>query len=127
MSEPSKRAPAQKVVRRIAQHEGQFAIASVTWHELRFGAERLPDVMRRDALRESIELLRALVPIYDYDVAAADWHARQRAKMLFAGRTEQPFDGQIAAIATTRRLTLVTANTKHFTDYEDLGVVDWSR
>ena len=126
VSDTMKKAPTPKLLRRISLHEGHLAIASVTWHELRFGVERLPGGKRREALREALELWRALVPILDYDANAADWHARQRARLLSAGRTEQLFDGQIAAVAATRRLTLVTANTKHFRHYADLTLADWS-
>jgi tRNA(fMet)-specific endonuclease VapC len=121
------RIPRPKVLRRLALHEGHLAIASVTWHELRFGTERLPDLKRRDALSEALELWRSRVPVLDYDLLAADWHARQRASLQKTGRSEQLFDGQIAAIAATRHLTLVTANTKHFAHYEELTLVDWSR
>jgi predicted nucleic acid-binding protein len=34
-------------------------------------------------------------------------------------------DGQIAAIAFTQNLTLVTRNRKHFDLFEGLHVVDW--
>lgn len=127
VSEPLKRVPNPKVVRRLALHEGQYAIAAVTWHELRFGAERLADGKRKDALREALALLRSAAPIFDYDAAAAEWHAEQRARLQSQGRTEQPFDGQIAAIAATRRLTLVTANIKDFEPYDGVEIANWSR
>lgn len=127
VSEPLRRVPNAKIVRRLSLHEGQYGIAAVTWHELRFGAERLPDGKRKDALREALELLRTTAPIFEYDAAAAEWHARQRARLLSNGWTEQTFDGQIAAVASTRRLTLVTANTKHFEPYDDVDLANWSR
>lgn len=127
VSEPLRRVPNAKVVRQLALHEGHYSIAAVTWHELRFGAERLPDGKRKEALHEALEVLRAAAPIVEYDAAAAEWHARQRARLLSKGWTEQTLDGQIAALAATRRLTLVTANMKHFEPYGDVELVDWSR
>ena len=127
VSDAMKATPLPKVLRRLALHEGQFAMASVTWHELRFGVERLPAGRRKDLLGESLELWRLSVPIFEYDAGAADWHARQRARLRKKGRTEELFDGQIASVAATRHLTLVTANVKHFAHYDDLTLADWSR
>jgi predicted nucleic acid-binding protein len=36
-------------------------------------------------------------------------------------------DGQIAAIAHSQSLTLVTANTEDFRHFAELGLVDWIR
>jgi tRNA(fMet)-specific endonuclease VapC len=127
VSDAMKKVAAPKLLRRLHLHEGHLAIAAVTWHELRFGVERLAAGKRSEALREALQLWRSLVPVLDYDASAAEWHARQRAALLASGRTEQVFDGQIAAIAATRELTLVTANTKHFVHYDDLTLEDWSR
>jgi tRNA(fMet)-specific endonuclease VapC len=127
VSDALKEPPRAKVLRNLALHEGHTAITAVTWHELRFGVERLPRSRRRAALAEAIDLWRASVPIVDYDARAAEWHARERARLRVAGYSEQIFDGQIASIAATRHLTLVTANVKHFAHYEGLPVVDWSR
>jgi tRNA(fMet)-specific endonuclease VapC len=127
VSDALKPSPRPALLRRLALHEGQLAICAVSWHELRFGVERLAAGKRREALTEALALWRSLVPIIEYDAAAADWHARQRARLQKAGRTEQPFDGQIASVAVSRELTLVTANTKHFAHYPGLTVANWSR
>lgn len=127
VSELMRISPRPKVLRQLSLHEGHSAIASITWHELRFGTERLPAGARRDAFEEALETLRERFPILEYDASAADWHARERARLLAIGRTEQLFDGQIAAIAATRQLTLVTANAKDFKKYGGLSVVSWAR
>jgi predicted nucleic acid-binding protein len=36
-------------------------------------------------------------------------------------------DGQIAAIAHSQSLTIVTANTEDFQDFADLEIADWTR
>jgi predicted nucleic acid-binding protein len=36
-------------------------------------------------------------------------------------------DGQIAAIAHSESLTLVTANTEDFQYFDDLAIADWTR
>jgi tRNA(fMet)-specific endonuclease VapC len=65
------------------------------------------------------------MPILPYDADAADWHAAERARLAFAGRVPPFVDGQIAAIAVTRGLTLVTANVADFRPFAGLTVIDW--
>jgi tRNA(fMet)-specific endonuclease VapC len=62
-----------------------------------------------------------------YDDVAAEWHGRERARLEESGRTPPFVDGQIAAIAHTQSLTLVTANTKDFERFADLETADWTR
>lgn len=127
LSEPLKARPNERIVRHLALHEGHAAMAAVSWHELRFGVERMPAGKRRDAFREAIVRLRAHYPVFDYDAASADWHARERARLEAKGRHAEYADGQIAAIAATQQLTLVTANARDFRHYQGVAVVDWSR
>ncbi|MFN8635054.1 MAG: hypothetical protein U0893_14455 [Chloroflexota bacterium] len=68
----------------------------------------------------------AAMRILPYDSAAADWHARERARLAAIGQTPPFVDGQIAAIAVTNGLTLVTANVADFRAFAELIVVDWS-
>ncbi len=120
-------APKRAILRQIGLHQGHIAIASVTWHELQFGVERLAAGRRQESLRDALRAWQDEVPIVEYDADAAEWHARERARLLARGRALEPFDGQIAAIAATRQLTIVTSNTKDFRPYEGLTIVDWSR
>lgn len=118
--------PSTLVEARLREHEGQFAIAAVVWHELLFGCRRLPPSRRREHLESLLfGVVQPYVPILPYDEVAADWHARERARLA---SQPPPFaDGQIAAIAATRDLTLVTANVADFERFEGLRVEDWTR
>ena len=62
----------------------------------------------------------------DYDREAADWHARQRARLVAAGQTPTLVDGQIAAIACVNDLIIVTSNTRDFQDFQGLRVEHWA-
>jgi len=126
VSEPTRPAPSIKVLDWLEQHEGESAIAAPVWHELRFGCERLPPSRRRDAIESYlVDVVLATLPILDYDQRAAEWHARERARLALTGRTPPFADGQIAAIAGVNDLTLVTMNEGHFRRFQGLRLEPW--
>ena len=126
LSEPSRPKPDPATIGRLARHEGTLATASVVWHELNFGVERLPDSARKRALRLYIrEVVEATLPILPYDEKAAAWHAAARADLERRGLTVPFADGQVAAIAATNDLVLVTRNIEHFQAFDNLLVERW--
>lgn len=126
VSEPLRPQPAANVMRRLRQYDGEIAIPSPVWHELRFGCARLPPSRRRDAVERYIEtVLLQSFPVLDYNREAADWHARERARLVAAGKTPPFVDSQIAAIAYVNGLTLVTLNMNDFREFEDLNMESW--
>ena len=127
VSEPLKPSPSRAVLRRLAGHEGETAIASIVWHELQFGCARLPVSRRREAIERYLEdVVLASFPILDYDRAAAEWHARERVRLEAVGKTPPFVDGQIAAIACANDLVLVTANKSDFRGFKGLRVESWT-
>lgn len=128
VSAPTLAAPDPKLLRRLEQRSAQCAVAAPVWHELNYGVARLPAGRRRAALDFYVHtIVKDRFPVLPYDLAAAEWQARERARLEAAGRAPPFIDGQIAAIASTRNLVLVTLNARDFAAYEDLEVVDWSR
>lgn len=126
VSEPLRAHPATTIMRRLRDHDGEMAIPSLVWHELRFGCARLPRSRRRAAIERYLDDVVALsFPILDYDQRAADWHALERARLVASGRTPPFVDGQIAAIARVNELILVTSNKADFTGFRDLQVKTW--
>lgn len=126
VSEPLRPKPQHGVIRKLSRYEEEIAIPSLVWHELRFGAERLPPSRRRDAIVQYLEeVVLATMPILDYDRAAAEWHARERARLTSRGEMPPFVDGQIAAIAYVNDLTLVTFNDADFRQFQELRVVSW--
>lgn len=125
LAEAVRPAPNAGFVRRLRANEAKLAIASVTLHEAIYGVERLPDGKRKSALREYMRDVVARMTVVPYDAAAADWHARERARLESHGRTLPYADGQIAAVAVVRALTLVTANVRDFRGVQGLRVEDW--
>ena len=125
VSEPLRPKPDEKLLEQLRRHEQETAIPAIVWHELRFGAERLPPSRKRATIERYLaEVVAASLPILPYDEQAATWHAIYRARLIAAGKTPPFADGQIAAIAAVHDLVLVTANTADFRDYE-IAVENW--
>lgn len=126
VSEPLRPKPLHGVIRKLRRHEDEIAISSVVWHELRFGVDRLPISRRREAIDRYLEeVVLATMPILDYDRAAAEWHAKERARLAARGETPPFADGQIAAIARVNELILVTFNDADFRRFQGLRVLSW--
>ena len=126
VSEPLRAKPAPAILRRLRRHETELAISAIVWHELRFGAERLPLSRRRAAIEQYLDdIVLETMPILDYDTAAAGWHARERARLAARGETPPFVDGQIAAIAYVNGLSLVTFNDADFRRFDGLHVLTW--
>lgn len=127
VSEPLRPEPSEGVLRKLRVHGEESAIPAPVWHELRFGCARLPPSRRRDTFERYLEdVVLASFPVLDYDREAADWHARQRARLVAAGQTPTFVDGQIAAIACVNDLVVVTSNTRDFQDFQGLRVEHWA-
>ena len=126
LSEPTKLHPNNRVMARLTEKSGQFAIASVSYHEVMMGYLRLPESRKRQEIeaymQQSVEGVLEILP---YDDTAARWHAIERTRLMHAGKTPPYVDGQIAAIAATNNLTLVTRNTDDFQDFQDLQIANW--
>jgi tRNA(fMet)-specific endonuclease VapC len=122
VSEPVKPEPSEAVLSRLRERSGEVALPSVAWHELVYGARRMDEGRRRDYLLEYLrEVVRPSMPILPYGAAAARWHGRARARLEAEGRPTSFADGQIAAIAATEDLTVVTENTSDFEPFAELS------
>ena len=50
LSEPLRSRPNPHVVEMLRRHENQIATATIVWHELLFGCNRLPDSKKRQTV-----------------------------------------------------------------------------
>lgn len=125
LSEPTRPSPNPGVLRKLREHKEEIGIATVVWHEL-FGWERLPPSRKKKTIGDYLfQVVRETMPILPYDRAAAEWHARERARLTAIGKPPPFFDTQIAAVAKVNELVLVTANRSHFELFENLSIEDW--
>ncbi len=126
LSEPLRPAPNPGVMAGLQRHRDGIAIAAPAWNELLFGSFLLPPSRRRRELDAYLrQVLHPCFPILPYDEIAAEWHARERARLGRAGKTPPFVDGQIAAIARVNGLVLVTANVQDYQAFSGLRVEDW--
>lgn len=121
-----KTAPSARAMRKLRAHQAEIATAAPVWHEMLFGCRRLPSSRKRDAIEQYLRsVVWASVPILSYGVVAAEWHASERARLTTMGKTPAFVDGQIAAIAKTNDLILVTDNVTDFALFQELQVENW--
>jgi tRNA(fMet)-specific endonuclease VapC len=127
VSSPISKQPNAEIVKQLGQHGPECAIGAPILHELTYGCRRLPSGKRRNALEAYLaDVVLPSFVVLPYDEAAAAWHAHERARLEGLGRAAPYVDGQIAAIAHTNGLILVTGNTKDFAGFRGLQIEDWS-
>ena len=117
--------PNPNVIERLAVNKLEIATATVVVHELLYGCFRLPESKKRRAFLEYIEEVVLNLPIFDYDLRAAEWHAEERARLSKVGKIPAYADGQIASIAMRNNLVLVTNNVDDFQDFNGLVLENW--
>jgi len=126
VSEPARLQPDHQVLQRFADYDGQYATASIVWHELVYSCELLPASKRKKQLQSYLAMLLANgLRILPFDQAAADWFGKERARLQLQGKTSAYADGEIAAIAMSQNLTLVTRNSKDFENFQGLVLENW--
>lgn len=126
LSELSRPKPNPSVVEKFQINLSTIAISSITWHEALFGCYRLPvSRKRQDTENYLLGTIFPTILLLDYDAKAANWHATERARLSEIGLTPAFADGQIAAVASTNQLILVTRNLKDFINFRDLTIENW--
>jgi len=126
LSEPLKTRPDPAVMEGLQQHQHHIATATIVLHELYFGCYQLPPSRKKETIKTYIdEVISATLPVYSYNEEAAEWHARERARLQAIGKMPPFVDGQIAAIAHVNDLTLVTRNITDFLSFSDVQIQSW--
>jgi tRNA(fMet)-specific endonuclease VapC len=125
ISELMRPVPNPTITERVEFHKSEIAIASVVIHELLYGCLRLPESKKRQSLLNSINKSALSKPVFDYDSRAAQLHAQERARLSKLGKTLAFADGQIASIAASNGLILVTNNVADFQYFENLKIENW--
>ncbi|MGD2091294.1 MAG: PIN domain-containing protein [Candidatus Aminicenantes bacterium] len=91
--------------------------------ELKYGAF---NSTRIEANLERIKKLKIRLTILDkFDDAIGTFFAKNKAALRQKGITISDFDLLIASFASVHNLCVVTNNTKHFQQIEDLEIQNW--
>lgn len=114
LSEPLKKNPDHSVLEFLEKNEATIATCSLVVHELMYGMEILEIGKKKKILNIYTKSILETLPIFEYNTAASIWHAKEKARLTQLGKTPSFVDGQIASIAHTQNLKLVTKNTKDF-------------
>jgi len=126
ISEPMKPKPDVRVMENLSRYAGEMSTATIVWHELLFGLNRLPPSRKRQGLEQYLqEEVKVKLPFLPYNEAAAEWHAQERARLVKLGKTPSFADSQIAAIAKVNQLILVTNNVSDYANFNELQIENW--
>lgn len=125
ISESMRPIPNPQVLLKLRLNQFQFCIATVVIHELLYGCWRLSESKKRRFFEEYINDLILNITLLNYDLQAAQYHAKERARLSKVGKIPAFIDGQIASIAYTNNLILVTNNVNDFKDFSGLIIENW--
>ena len=106
-------------------HQVACAIAAPSVEELVFGVSRLPPSARRDSLERWLEGILDSFILLPFDVRCGLWLGRERARLAGLGLPAPRAEGEIAAVAATQDLILVTRNTADFRQFHSLRLENW--
>jgi len=126
IAEPTKLQPNINVINALTHYAEDIAISAISWHGLWYGTDRLPASRKRTTLEIYLTNLASTgMPILPYTQEGGKWFATERSRLTTMGRTPAYADGQIAAIAYTNNLVLVTRNTSDFIHFDGLILENW--
>ncbi|MBE8989470.1 type II toxin-antitoxin system VapC family toxin [Nostoc sp. LEGE 12450] len=126
LSEAKRPHPNEKVMEKLRLYRQETATAILVIHEMLYGCLRLPVSKKRQDIEDYINIvILAEIPLFDYDLKSAQYHAQERARLSKIGKIPGFIDGQIASIAVTNNLILVTNNVADFQDFDGINIENW--
>ena len=115
ISELMKQQPDKHVIAKIKEYERFCALSSTSWNELLYGINIMPAGKKRDFYFDTlVDKIQAEFDIIQYDNHAAWIQADIRSRLRENGIPVEFDDTQIASIAVSNGMILVTRNKKHF-------------
>ena len=126
--ECSKERPNQNVIALYEARKNFCAISAITWQELIYGLERMPDGKRKTYIEECLVEYKEEFEIIPYDDFAAGICGQLSGKCSKEGSSLPSCDTQIAATAIANGMVLVTHNTTDFAEAAErsfLRMEDW--
>lgn len=126
LSEPVKPRPNIRVQTHIQQRQFDVCVSATVWQEFALGIELLPPTQRRMRLVDYRHFLQQIgLEILPFDQNAAEWMAREQARLYRAGRAPVYRDLQIASVAAVHDLILITRNVRDFEHFLGIRLENW--
>ncbi|MEI7840961.1 MAG: type II toxin-antitoxin system VapC family toxin [Methylococcaceae bacterium] len=125
ISEPTKPSPNLQVIEKLDHFQAQIALPIFVVYELTRGAYQLPESKKRSRILRYVEKTIIELPVLLYTEKSAIWHGKEAARLQGIGKSPPFIDAQIAAVAVTNNLILVTRNTADFKNFADLQLENW--
>lgn len=114
----------ETVIKNFLKHEpDEMCVSAITYAELMHGVEKS---QARERNRAAMTLFLSSISILEFDNYAAEDYGWVRAELERKGTPIGPMDMLIAGHARSKRLILVTNNTREFLRVENLEVEDWT-
>ena len=115
ISEAIKPNACENVIAKLKECSFLCGVPSVVWHELLFGMNRLEEGKKKKIISEYlINCVQCSFPFFSYDEQSAWIHADIRASLERRGAALPLIDSQIASVAISNNMLLVTRNVKEF-------------
>lgn len=96
-------------------------ISEITLAELKFGIAKSPNPVKNQKVLDNFLTGVQLLPIYN----SLDIYAQEKARLQRQGTPIDDFDLLIGATAVAHHLIMVTNNTKHFKNIQEIELGDW--
>jgi predicted nucleic acid-binding protein len=112
-----------KLKQKMLENLGEWAISSVTYHELWRGLMQT----NSEKVEEIVTSFLSNVRVIDFDEGDARESGRIHAELIKAGKQIGDSDTLIAGQAIANQLTIVTNNTKHFSRVKGLQLENWMK
>lgn len=129
VSDGSKISPSKKVLERLDLYSDSCKISSITWYELQKGLKRMPEGKKKNYIKNYIdEQISPFYEILPYDKSCADVQSDIFSSLSEKGISVPYQDAQIAAVALSKDLVLVTRNIRDLLmikEYFPLKLENW--
>ncbi|MGB4116631.1 MAG: type II toxin-antitoxin system VapC family toxin [Polaromonas sp.] len=104
------------------QNDTDIAISTINLFELEYGMGKSDNRIKMDSY---VATLCRRYAVLDFDLAASQQAGVIRALLDTRGTPIGPYDIQMAGIALSKNLTIVTRNTREFVRVPGLQVENW--
>jgi tRNA(fMet)-specific endonuclease VapC len=114
-----------RLIQKIKRYSpSELSLSTITLAEIYYGIAKSP--VKKKERRLKIKRIKSQLEIYPFNESAALKYGEIRASLERQGQVISERDLQIAAIALSKKLCVVTHNTKEFDRIAGLKVEDWA-